>query len=177
MSCASLFLLALSGFGCGSVASGDGGGDPFDSGGSDARRDGGRDRLDGRDDRIDSSSLLPDGYNDPGCPDSTAPPVEKQCDPLAIFTGCPTGESCHPYVRYPSEPCEYERYGTRCEKGGLGKQGDPCGGVTNCASGYVCLVTGAGTVCASICKPGGKSSCPEGLVCSPFDVPGYGGCL
>jgi len=150
----------------------------------DARVDGGRDT--GGDTRRDSfadthgdtrTDTERDTYIDPGCPDAPLPPTDFKCD--VFKTGsCPAGEACYPYVTYPTDPCEHERYGSVCYKAGTGKQGDPCGGGGDfCAAGFVCVVSGAGNQCVQICKPGSPGVCPEGLVCSPIDVPGIGGCL
>jgi hypothetical protein len=59
----------------------------------------------------------------------------------------------------------------------MGKQGDPCGGGHYCSGGYVCVITGSGTQCVQLCNLKGISGCPDGLVCEPIDVKGFGGCL
>jgi hypothetical protein len=130
----------------------------------DAGRDGGRD-----------AAL--DTWVDPGCPDAPAPPKDFRCDPLAPPPGdCPKGQACFPFVEYPTDPCDPEIYRAACFPAGSGKAGDPCSG-GDCAAGFVCVATGAGNVCVSVCNPAKSGGCPEGLVCSPTDVPGVGGCL
>ena len=81
------------------------------------------------------------------------------------------------YVRYPSGPCEQERYGTVCAPAGTGRQGSACGSTEECAAGYACIITGAGTTCGKLCVLGQASSCPEGQVCEPIDVAGYATCF
>lgn len=117
-----------------------------------------------------------DTYVDPGCPDAPVPPPRRDCDPYAPTTGCPKGQACYPFVDYPTTPCEPEQYGAMCIDAGTGRQGDPCD-AAGCAAGFVCVVSGAGNVCGAICKPGELGTCPDGLVCSSIDVPGYGVCL
>lgn len=119
---------------------------------------------------------LPD-YIDPGCPDAPAPIIDNLCDPLAPAPGdCPQGEACYPYVIYPSEPCEAELYGSVCSPAGTATQDEPCG-YDLCAAGHACVVTGAGTVCVLMCELDKIGACPDGRVCEPIDVLGYGGCL
>lgn len=120
--------------------------------------------------------VLPD-YQDPGCPDAPAPIIDNQCDPLKPAPGdCYSGEACYPYVIYPTEPCEAEIYGALCEPAGTGQQSDPCYGEA-CAPQHVCVITGAGTQCVRLCDLNKPASCPDGFVCEPIDVLGYGGCL
>jgi hypothetical protein len=120
-----------------------------------------------------------DEYNDPGCPDAPGPIIDNQCDPLSPWNGCPPGEACYPYVVYPSpgDPCDVERYGATCEPAGTLGQEKYCMGTNQCAPGFVCVVSGSGNKCVKLCSPGKLGSCPDGLVCEPLDVPGYGGCL
>src|SRR5262245_2629559 len=120
---------------------------------------------------------LPD-YTDPGCPDAPPPIYDYQCDPYNQFNGdCASGEACYIYVDYPSDPCGQETYGSICSAAGFGQQGDPCGSPLDCAAGLVCVVTGSGTQCVHLCPLTGQDGCPEGLVCEPIDVEGFGGCL
>jgi hypothetical protein len=100
------------------------------------------------------------GYVDPGCPDSAPPPPIKECDPFGPNT-CPTGEGCYPFVQYPTKPCDHEVFGAVCAPVGTGKQGDACG-ATNCAAGFVCVVTGQGTECVQLCDLFGAAKCPPG---------------
>ncbi len=100
-----------------------------------------------------------------------------RCDPLKPPPGdCPKGQACFPYVEYPTSPCEHEIYHAGCFPAGPGKSGDPCSG-GDCAAGFICVATGAGNVCVSMCSPEKAGGCPKGYVCSPTDVPGIGGCL
>ena len=66
-------------------------------------------------------------------------------------------------------------FGSVCAPVGTGKQGDACGG-SNCAGGFVCVVTGQGTECVQICDLFGAAKCPPGLFCVPIAVEGVGGC-
>ena len=142
-----------------------------DAGGDDGgvRRDGGRHPRpdDGGDDDAD--------YVDPSCGDASVAPPTNECD-ARTQTGCALGEGCYPFVSYPSGPCEQEQYGTACAPAGSGRQGDTCGGIEECAPGYVCVITGAGTACTKLCDLGQPGSCPEGEVCEPIDVAGYATC-
>lgn len=137
-----------------------------------AHRDGGRDaRVPGRPGSDDEDAP----YVDPSCADAAPPPPTNDCD-AREQTGCGPGEGCYPFVGYPQGPCEQEQYGTACEPAGTGEQGDPCGGLTECAAGYVCVISGAGTVCTKLCDLGAASACPEGQVCEPIDVAGFATC-
>jgi len=117
-------------------------------------------------------------YVDPGCPDAGPPITAFECDPYKQNNGdCGPGEGCYIFVQYPNEPCGQEVYGAVCAPSGPGKQGDPCGGLENCAAGHACVVSGSGTQCVLLCKLEGNDGCPPGLVCEPIDVEGFGGCL
>lgn len=135
-----------------------------------------------RDSSVDSGrdsgrDAVLDTWVDPGCPDTPTPPRDFRCDPYKAPPGdCPKGEGCFPFVEYPSSPCEHEIYHAACFPAGTGKQGDPCSGGT-CAAGFICVASGAGNLCVSMCNPEKAGGCPEGFVCSPTDVPGIGGCL
>jgi hypothetical protein len=123
-----------------------------------------------------AADALPD-YVDPGCPDA-GPPVQMfECDPYKAANGCPDGQNCYIYGQPPADPCGQELYGSTCQPGGIGTQGTPCGSATDCASGYVCVISGSGTQCIELCKLSGDATCPPGLVCEPIDVEGFGGCL
>jgi hypothetical protein len=145
---------------------------------ADAKKDSAKDALPHKDSGNDvwGKDVLPD-YYDPGCPDAPAPIIDKECDPLKSPPGdCMSGEACYPYVIYPTEPCEAEVYGAICEPAGTGEQSDPCYGEA-CAPQHVCVITGAGTQCVRLCDLNKPAACPDGLVCEPIDVLGYGGCL
>jgi len=120
----------------------------------------------------------PPPFLDPGCPPASERPSINQCDPLAGTSGCPLGESCFPYVDYPTGPCEVERYGTLCLPAGPGTQGDSCSN-QGCAADHICVSTGRGTQCARLCglDANAASVCAPGLLCLPIDIQGFGGCL
>ena len=177
-----LSLAAIVAVGCGGTIAqgpdsidGDGGGD----GASDAVDSGSIHHHDtgGVDSGFRDTFVEPDTYLDPGCPDAPLPPPENKCDPFVVPSpSCPKDEACMPFVTYPTVACEPERYGTTCYPAGTGTQGSACTG-PGCAAGFVCVVSGAGNQCGKICKAGKIGACPDGLVCSPIDVPGYGVCL
>lgn len=125
-----------------------------------------------------SSTSTLSGFEDPGCTD-TPPPIEDYlCDPYAQGDGsCAPGEACQIYVQYPDMACGQEIYGSYCTPAGPGQQGDPCFGGGECGAGLVCVITGSGTQCVTLCNLAGASGCPPGLVCEPIDVKGFGGCL
>jgi hypothetical protein len=133
--------------------------------------------------RPDSGTSTPDPapsgeppvFRDPGCPDAPERPRIDQCDPLAERSGCPIGQSCIPFVFYPTGPCDVERYGTLCVEPGPGQQGDDCS-FSGCAAGHICVSSGQGTQCVQLCRFDG-ASCPAGLLCLPVDIEGFGGCL
>jgi len=120
----------------------------------------------------------PPPFEDPGCPPVQAPPARNDCDPLAGSSSCPVGQSCFPFVRYPTGPCEVEQYGTTCLPSGPGTQGDSCSSQA-CAAEHICISTGRGTQCARICSfaQGAENVCAPGLLCLPIDIDGFGGCL
>lgn len=151
---------------------GGGGGGTGGTGGTHLGGTGGKDA--GKDAKPDSKTGGTGGYVDPGCPDAEPPPPQIECDLFDPST-CPPELACYPYVQYPSGPCDFEVYGTVCTVPGTGKQGEPCGS-TNCAAGFVCVITGQGTECVQLCNLVGPDNCPEGLFCVPIDVEGVGGC-
>jgi len=120
----------------------------------------------------------PPPFVDPGCPPASELPAINECDPLALVSGCPEGQSCFPYVDYPSGPCEVERYGTLCLPAGPGTQGDSCSNQA-CAADHICVSTGRGTQCARLCGLDADAPrvCAPGLLCLPIDIEGFGGCL
>ncbi|HVY44306.1 MAG TPA: hypothetical protein VHB21_00445 [Minicystis sp.] len=133
-----------------------------------------------------SSGLFPDAgvhdafpdYTDPGCPDAGMPKKDFKCNPYQQGNGdCPPGEGCYIAVQYPSMPCGQETYASFCGAIGPGVQGSPCGGPNDCGAGFVCVVSGSGDQCVQLCHLEGQDDCPEGLVCEPIDVEGFGGCL
>jgi hypothetical protein len=161
--------------GCGNtvveIKNNDGGGG---SGGNDTTTTSGGNVLDAGGDAKDA---LPD-YVDPGCGAPSEPIKDFQCDPYDQKNGdCFEGEGCYIYVQYPSEPCGEEVYGAYCAPVGFGKQGDACGGGTDCGAGLVCVITGFGTQCVELCPLSGNSGCSDGLTCEAIDVEGFGGCF
>jgi hypothetical protein len=114
-------------------------------------------------------------YVEPPCPDPPPPRTSFECD-VARQTGCQDGEACYPYVRYPSGYCQPEEYGSVCAPAGEKTQGEVCSSALECAGGYICVITGAGTSCAKYCDLGRVGACPEGYVCEPLDVSGMGVC-
>jgi hypothetical protein len=120
----------------------------------------------------------PPPFEEPGCPPVTTLPARTECDPLGEPSGCAQGESCFPFVDYPTGPCEVERYGTLCMPAGPGTQGDSCER-DPCSAEHICVSTGRGTQCARLCglDTGGPSVCAPGLLCLPVDIEGFGGCL
>jgi len=120
----------------------------------------------------------PPPYAAPTCPPTPPPPANVECDPLAADPGCPPGQSCFPFVDYPTSPCEVERYGARCAPSGSGVQGQSCA-EEPCAADHICVSTGRGTLCARLCglTADAPSVCDPGLLCLPIDIEGFGGCL
>jgi hypothetical protein len=120
----------------------------------------------------------PPPFEEPGCPPVEMRPPINECDPLAPVSGCASGESCFPYVEYPSGPCDVERFGTFCVVAGPGTQGESCAREA-CAADHICVSTGRGTQCARLCSlgTGAPDVCAPGLLCLPIDIDGFGGCL
>lgn len=120
----------------------------------------------------------PPPFEEPGCPPAQTRPSINECDPLSRVSGCADGESCFPFVEYPSGPCEVERFGTLCLVAGPGTQGDSCARQA-CAADHICVSTGRGTQCARLCGFGAGAAdvCAPGLLCQPIDIEGFGGCL
>jgi hypothetical protein len=117
-------------------------------------------------------------YVDPGCPDAGPKVTMFMCDPYHQGNGdCPPGEGCYIFSTPPSTPCGQEVYGAGCDFQGMGQQGAPCEGMQECAGGFACVVSGSGNQCVLLCELQGSSTCPDGLVCEPIDVQGFGGCL
>ena len=120
----------------------------------------------------------PPPFKEPGCPPVGELPDINDCDPLASPSGCPSGQSCFPFVTYPSGPCEVERFGAMCDSAGPGTQGESCSEEA-CAAEHICVSTGRGTQCVRLCgfAPDVPSVCAPGLLCLPIDIEGFGGCL
>jgi hypothetical protein len=117
-------------------------------------------------------------YQDPGCPDAGPPLMQLDCDPYHQSNGdCPPGEGCYIFADPPQTVCGQETYGATCAPQGTGKQGASCDQGAGCAAGFACVVTGSGTQCVLLCQLQGGTGCPNGLVCQPIDVQGFGGCL
>jgi hypothetical protein len=125
-----------------------------------------------------SSGAGLDAYVEPPCTDKPPPIEDYACDPYDQESGdCGFGEGCYIFVEYPSEPCGQEIFGAICLPEGIGGQGDPCGGPLDCQADFVCVVADSGTQCVQYCPLEGASNCPDGLVCEPIDVEGFGGCI
>lgn len=140
---------------------------------ADARRDGSTRR---------DASTLPDGdppFVEPTCPDTPRPPPTVECDAFAPqgASGCPKGQGCFPFVQYPDGACDSEQYGAMCAPAGTGTQGTACDGATSCSAGFACVISGSGTQCVKLCELTKSGTCPDGFVCEPVDVPGYGACF
>jgi hypothetical protein len=116
------------------------------------------------------------GFVDPHCPDAAPPEVDNTCDVFA--QNCQAGQACYPFDVPPKKACQSEVYGTFCAEVGSGTQGSACDNGAGCATGFVCLITGANTSCAKMCDLGGTDhGCPDGFVCEPIDIPGFAACL
>lgn len=139
--------------------------------GGPGRTDGGRRPADAGPDADDE-----DPYTEPECPNPPDPIYDFTCDPVAQDCQGPD-EACMGYVDYPSSNCDAERYGSYCVPAGTGTQGDPCGYEGECAAGYWCLITGAGTRCARTCDLSAIDPCEDGRICVSTDVSGVGACL
>ncbi|HVZ33290.1 MAG TPA: hypothetical protein VG963_12745, partial [Polyangiaceae bacterium] len=120
-----------------------------------------------------SPSDDPAPFEEQRCPELPPPPVSSVCDPLAADPGCPAGQACFPFVRYPMGPCDVEQYGSVCLPSGPGAQGDSCEQQA-CAAGYVCVSTGRGTQCVRLCglQADSPDACAPGLLCEPIDIQG-----
>ena len=117
-------------------------------------------------------------YVDPGCPDAGPPIMMLDCNPYDPSGGdCPPGQGCYIFSDPPQTVCGQETYGAACAPEGSGTQGAPCGGSQQCSGGFTCVVTGSGNQCCLLCELQGSMGCPDGLVCEPIDVQGFGGCL
>ncbi len=115
-------------------------------------------------------------YTATGCPDAALPPVIEQCNLFSSVSGCPAGQGCYPAISSTSDPCQPEQYSYVCARAGSGTQSDYCGKVTDCASGFVCVVTSNATECQKMCSTSDPSTCSPGMRCDPIDVAGVGTC-
>ena len=118
-------------------------------------------------------------YVDPGCPDAEPPAPIIECEPLATPDGCDPGLACYPFVQRPSgDGCGFEQYGARCLEPGTVPLGERCGdGHGWCGAAALCVVGALpGARCLQLCDPSEPNTCPNGLVCAPVDVEGYGVC-
>jgi hypothetical protein len=115
-------------------------------------------------------------FQEDACPPASPPPPEIHCDPLG--TGeCPSGTACFPFPPQGHDPCHPGPYVMECAQAGRGTQGMACGDGSWCEGGHVCAVTGRGTQCLRLCRPGSIGVCPEGMVCGRLDIPELGGCI
>lgn len=114
-------------------------------------------------------------FEDPGCPDAPRVPGPRHCEPFETFPGCGPGERCIPYVTY-ADDCGTEEFGTACVAEGPGRQGDECIH-QSCSTGHVCVTTGEGSQCVTLCRLDFPGDCPPGLLCSRLDVDGFYVCF
>jgi hypothetical protein len=114
-------------------------------------------------------------YVESTCPSAPLPTVEAECV-VGDLSSCPAGEGCYPTITYPSAPCEPEIYRMLCLPAGSGRQWDSCYSLTDCASGYICVVGSIGTECQLACDTTDPKSCPSGLFCEAIDLQGIGTC-
>ncbi len=117
-------------------------------------------------------------YTAVGCPDSGAAPiVVQECNLFSTVSGCPDGQACFPAIRSSADLCQPEMYYYVCSYAGSGTQWDTCSSANDCAQGFICVVTNAGTKCQRTCSMDDSSAvCPPGLFCDPIDVAGVGTC-
>jgi hypothetical protein len=115
-------------------------------------------------------------YTAVGCPDAATPSVTAQCNLFSSVSGCPAGQACFPTIRSTADPCQPEQYFFVCSYAGNGTQWDDCSNSNDCAQGFVCVVTTAGTKCQQVCSLSDAPSCPAGMFCDPIDVTGVGTC-
>lgn len=174
---ASGLLAASALLGCASTVDGDG---RRADGGADARVDRPAADREAPDARVDAGFFdtnTYDIYRDPPCPGARPPPRrDYACEPLGQ-QGCQPGESCYPFIEYPTERCGVETYRAQCFAAGTSGQGDFCRGGTECLSGYACFVTGAMNRCLRLCRlDGTEPRCGRGQVCEPTDLPDFGAC-
>ncbi|QDG53126.1 hypothetical protein FIV42_20985 [Persicimonas caeni] len=97
---------------------------------------------------------------------------ENQCDPICQ-TGCDVGEAC----RASYDESTYEFEGWVCKPAGDGLQGEPCGGVQDCAAGFTC---GSGATpqgeCQEICRMDIDNWCSTGTCNDTFLHDTVGSC-
>jgi hypothetical protein len=118
-------------------------------------------------------------FEDPGCPDTPAPPPVLECDAFSTPSGCSEGLACKPYIDHPyGSGCDQQVFNMLCVYPGTGVQGTPCGnGMSDCGEGYICVVGAAhGSVCLRMCPLDGSVRCPLGFVCGATDAEGIGVC-
>jgi hypothetical protein len=122
--------------------------------------------------RLEDGGLSDARYVDPGCPPAAKIQGQRECDPFATVSSCPSGSGCLPYVLY-ADKCQTEEVGTACTTVGNGRQGDDCA-ADDCAAGFVCVTSGTGFQCAALCRlVGTGDTCGGGLICIPLDVDGF----
>jgi hypothetical protein len=175
---APLTLLTLVLMGCGGAiadSANQDGGTRRDGGHGAAERDGGNNRPPPRD--AGPADDFP-VFREDACPDApfATPPIE--CDPFVQGTSCPLGQGCYPIPPRAMDNCHPGSYSTACLTAGRGMQGAPCAGSSECAAGFVCVITGAGDQCVKLCRPSEIGSCTDGRICRELDLTGsgWGGC-
>lgn len=118
-------------------------------------------------------------YDDPGCPDASAPSPSVECDVFDQVSGCPAGLACKPSIEHPfGSGCDKEVIDLRCLPPGAGQQGDACDqGTSACAEGFICVIGAShGAHCLRMCPLDGSVGCPSGYVCGATDADGIGVC-
>lgn len=118
-------------------------------------------------------------YEDPGCPDTPAPPAVIECDVFSVPSGCPDQMACKPYIDHPyGSGCDQQVFNMLCVYAGTGEQGTACdNGMSDCGEGYICVVGAAhGAHCLLMCPLDGSVPCPLGYVCGATDAEGIGVC-
>jgi hypothetical protein len=118
-------------------------------------------------------------YDDPGCPDASAPPGTSECNVFDTVSACAPGLACKPDVEHPyGTGCDQQVINMLCVAPGSGQQGDSCeGGMSDCGEGFLCVLGAShGPRCLRMCPLDGSTRCPSGYVCGPTDADGIGVC-
>ena len=95
------------------------------------------------------------------------------CNPVT-GDGCPDGMGCT--IR----PTPTGGFHTECHRAGLGRNGDACSDIVDCATGFTC---GGMAQCTPWCRVGNDGPCPGSMRCVSYRTPlqigaaNYGTCL
>jgi hypothetical protein len=116
-------------------------------------------------------------YVELGCLEQPVPEVYSECEPLSDSNPCASGEACYPVTLYPSRACESEQFQNLCLPSGHARQWERCSTLTDCASGYTCVVTDDGTMCLKMCDPRASKPCADGQFCDAIDLQEIGTCF